>query len=301
MNSAEARSGPTKRRAKPHRDTGEWLRRPNALIYVPLLVLTLSFGGPFLWTVMTSLKAPSEIYLFPPMLFPSEFQWGNYVEIWRQVPLALFLRNSVVITFSSMAGQIVSAALVAYGFARFRFPGRDALFLMVLSTLMLPNQVTLVPTFILFRILGWLDSYKPLIVPMYLGGGAFAIFLFRQFFLTIPKEYDEAAKIDGASSLRILVQIIVPMSKPVFITLAIFSFLGSWNSFFYPLIYLNTLDKFTLQLGLQYFRRSANAGGGPTEHLLLAAAMVMTLPCIVLFLTLQKYFIRGIASSGLKG
>jgi ABC-type glycerol-3-phosphate transport system permease component len=301
MSPAEAISVRIPRRAKARRDSSDRVRRPNALIYVPIALLAVGFGGPFLWTIMTSLKLPRELYMFPPTLFPNQFAWGNYVEIWRQVPLALFFRNSVVITVSAMAGQIISAALVAYGFARFRFPGRNVLFLLVLSTLMLPTQVTLVPTFILFRELNWLDSYRPLIVPMYLGGGAFSIFLCRQFFMTIPKEYDEAAKIDGASSFRILVQIIVPMSKPVFITLAIFAFLSSWNSFFYPLIYLNTLEKFTLQLGLQYFRRAADAGGEPTEHLLLAAAMVMTLPCIVLFLALQKYFIRGIVSTGIKG
>jgi ABC-type glycerol-3-phosphate transport system permease component len=209
--------------------------------------------------------------------------------------------NSAVITIGHMAGQLASASLVAYGFARFRFPGRDALFMLVLSTLMLPPQVTLIPTFIIFRTLGWLDTYKPLIVPAYFGGGAFAIFLFRQFYLTIPKEYDEAAKIDGASSLLIFLRILVPMSKPVFITMAIFSFLGSWNAFFYPLIYLNTLEKFTLQLGLQYFRRSADAGGQPTEHLLMASAMVATLPCVLLFLVLQRYFVRGVVLSGIKG
>jgi len=301
MTSAELTPRRKRRRQTLRADSGDRTSRPNPVVYLPLIILALGFGGPFLWTVMTSLKSPREIYLFPPTLFPSTFAWGNYVEIWTQVPFALFLRNSAVITISTMAGQIISAALVAYGFARFRFPGRNALFLMVLSTLMLPTQVTLVPTFILFRMLGWLDSYKPLIVPLYLGGGAFAIFLFRQFFMTIPKEYDEAAKIDGASSLRVLVQIIVPMSKPVFITLAIFAFLRSWNDFFYPLIYLNTLEKFTLQLGLQYFRRAADAGGEPTEHLLLAAAMVMTAPCIILFLTLQQYFVRGIVATGIKG
>jgi multiple sugar transport system permease protein len=150
-------------------------------------------------------------------------------------------------------------------------------------------------------LLGWLDSYKPLIVPSYFGGGAFAIFLFRQFFLTIPKEYDEAAKMDGASSLVIFFRILVPMAKPVFITMAIFSFMGSWNAFFGPLIYLNTTEKYTLQLGLQYFRRVADAGGEATEHLLMAGAMVMTLPCVILFLVLQRYFVRGVVLSGLKG
>ena len=270
--------------------------------YLAVIVLALGFGGPFLWAVLTSLKTPREIFIFPPTLLPESFQWHNYVDIWtQQVPFALFYRNSIIITVSTMVGQMVSASLVAYGFSRFQFPGRNALFLLVLSTLMLPAQVTVIPQFILFRVLGWLDSYKPLIVPAYFGGGPFAIFLFRQFFLTIPKEFDEAAKIDGASSLTVFFRILVPMSKPVFITMAIFSFLGSWNAFFYPLIYLNTTEKLTLQLGLQYFRRVADAGGQATEHLLMAAAMVMTIPSLLLFVFLQRYFVRGVVMSGIKG
>ncbi|NLE44231.1 MAG: carbohydrate ABC transporter permease [Chloroflexi bacterium] len=269
--------------------------------YLLILVLAVLFGGPFMWALFTSLKTTREIFIFPPTLFPKVFQWHNYIEIWRQIPFALFYRNSIVVTVATLIGQMLSASLVAYGFSRFRFPGRDALFVVMLSTLMLPSQVTIIPQFILFRFLGWLDSYNPLIVPAYFGGGAFAIFLFRQFFLTLPKEFDEAATIDGASSLSIFFRILVPMSKPVFITMAIFSFLGSWNDFFYPLIYLNTLEKFTLQLGLQYYRRSAEAGGGATEHLLMASAMMMTLPSLLLFIFLQQYFVRGVVMSGIKG
>jgi ABC-type glycerol-3-phosphate transport system permease component len=281
-------------------------RTPVRLAHVPLYpivgILIVVLGGPFLWAILTSLKTPREIFLFPPSFLPGRFQWRNYVEIWRQsVPLARYFRNSTLITLSTMVGQLLSASLVAYGFARFRFPGRDALFVLVLSTLMLPSQVTVIPQFILFKTLGWLDSYKPLIVPSYLGGGAFAIFLFRQFFRTIPMDFDEAAKIDGASALTIFFRVLVPMSQPVFITLAILSFMGTWNAFFDPLIYLNSTEKYTLQLGLQYFRRAADAGGQPTEHLLMAAAMAATLPCVILYVLLQKYFVRGVIMSGIKG
>ena len=209
--------------------------------------------------------------------------------------------NSVLVTAITGAGQIFSASLVAYGFARFRFPGRDILFLVMLSTLMLPPQVTIIPTFLLFKFLGWLDQLRSLYIPPWFGGGAFAIFLFRQFFLTIPKEFDEAAKIDGANSLWIFFRILMPLSVPVLVTMGIFSFLGSWNDFFGPLIFLNTTERFTLALGLTYFQRVVSIGGKPTEHLMMAASMIMTLPCLLVFLLLQKYWIQGIVMSGIKG
>jgi ABC-type glycerol-3-phosphate transport system permease component len=279
---------------------GRWVLR--FALYLAVLILAAAFGLPFLWTVFTSLKTPQEIFIFPPQWLPASPQWNNYVEIWEQAPLGTFFLNSCVVTVLSMIGQILSASLVAYGFARFRFPGRDILFIIVLSTLMLPWQVTIIPVFLIYRFLGWLDTLKPLTVPAYFGGGAFAIFLFRQFFLTIPKELDEAAKIDGANSLWIFFKVLVPLSRPIFITMAIFSFLGSWNDFFGPLIFLNTTEKFTLALGLTYFQRMIVVrGAGPMEHLMMAAAMAMTIPCLVLFLVLQRYFVRGIVMSGLKG
>jgi multiple sugar transport system permease protein len=273
----------------------------NALTYLVLIILTLIFGVPFLWTVATSLKTTQEIYLYPPSFLPQVFQWGNFIEIWSHAPLATFFLNSVVVAVLSMIGQLLSASLVAYGFSRFRFPGRDTLFVIMLSTLMLPNQVTIIPTFLLFKYLGFLDTLKPLIVPSYFGGGAFAIFLFRQFFLTIPTEFDEAAKIDGASSIWIFARVLVPLAKPVLITMAIFSFLGSWNDYFNPLIYLNTPTNYTLAIGLTFYQRVLTAGGRAIEHLMMAAAMVMTFPSLLVFLILQNYYTEGIAMSGLKG
>ena len=270
-------------------------------LYTILGILALLFGLPFIWALLTSFKTPAEIFIFPPRWLPASFQWRNYVDIWQQAPLGTFLLNSCIVTLFSMIGQLLSASLVAYGFARFRFPGRDTLFLILLSTLMLPYQITIIPTFLLYKTLGWLDSFKPLIVPSWFGGGAFAIFLFRQFFLTVPKELDEAARMDGANSLLIFFRILVPLSTPIFTTMGIFSFLSNWNSFFYPLIFLNTTEKFTLALGLRYFQRTATSGGAATEHLLMAAAMLMTLPCVLLFLVLQRYFVRAIVMSGIKG
>jgi ABC-type glycerol-3-phosphate transport system permease component len=270
-------------------------------LYIVCIALSVAFGLPFLWAVGSSLKTPPEILVFPPKLLPSVPQWGNYAEIWRQAPFGRWLLNTATITAIALVGELVSASLVGYGFARFRFPGRDILFVVVLSTLMLPQQVTVIPVFLLFRTLGWLDSFKPLTIPPWFGGGAFAIFLFRQFFLTIPMDFDEAAKIEGAGSFRIYARILVPLCRPVFITLAIFSFLYHWNDFFHPLVFLNSNDKFPLSLGLTYFQRTAEAGGQATEHLLMAASMTMTFPCLILFLVLQRYFVRGIVMSGLKG
>ncbi len=269
--------------------------------YLVILILAAAFGLPFFWALLTSLKLPIEIFVFPPSWFPQDPQWANYIEIFRQAPLALFFWNSLVVTGLTGIGQILSSSLVAYGFARFRFAGRNILFLIMLSTLMLPPQITIIPTFLLFKLLGWLDQLRSLYIPPWFGGGAFAIFLFRQFFLTIPREFDEAAKIDGANSLWIFFRILVPLSVPVFVTMGIFSFLGSWNDFFGPLIFLNTTEKYTLALGLTYFQRVVSIGGKATEHLMMAASMVMTIPCLLVFLLLQKYWIQGIVMSGIKG
>jgi ABC-type glycerol-3-phosphate transport system permease component len=231
---------------------------------------------------------------------PEVPQWSNYVAVWTQVPFARFLLNTVIITVVSLIGQVVTATLVAYGFARFKFPGRDALFMLVLATLILPEEVTLIPRFILFRILGWLDSFLPLTVPSYFGGGAFSIFLLRQFILTLPVELDEAAELDGAGTFRVLWNVLVPLMKPALATVAIFSFLGNWNSFIDPLIYLRSTEKYTLQLGLRFFQQAAETGGAPREPFMMAASLMVAAPCIALFFVAQRYFVRGIVMSGLK-
>jgi len=277
-------------------------RWTNLVVYVVLVVLTVLFMGPFLFALMTSFKAPEEIFVFPPRFFPAQWRFTNYPQaLFTQAPFPLFFRNTILITLLAMLGQIASATLVAYGFARFRFPGRDALFLLVISTLILPEEVTIIPTFLMFKVVGWLDSWYPLILPAYFGGGAFSVFLLRQFFLTLPRDMDEAAEIDGASSLSILWSIVLPLSKPALATLAIFSFLGRWNDFFHPLIYLSTTERFTISLGLRFYQSVATAGGPAREHLLMAAAFAATLPIVIVFFVFQRQFVRGIVLSGIKG
>lgn len=276
-------------------------RRRSPLFYIPAVLLAALFMGPFLWTVGSAFKHPTEIYVFPPILWPEQMQWQNWAEVWRQVPFAQYVRNSVFVTGMAVMGQILSTTLVAFGFARYRFPGRDFLFMVVLSTMILPFEVLLIPQFLLFRELQWLDTYKPLIVPFFFGAGPFFIFLMRQFFLTIPLDLDESARLDGARSWRILWSIILPLSRPGLGTVGIFSFLTHWDSFLGPLIYLNTMEKFTLPLGLRFFQLVADAGGAPREHLLMAASLTVSIPGILLFTLAQKYFVQGIVLSGIKG
>ena len=224
--------------------------RGGVVFYLGVFVLSFFFFGPFVWTVLSSLKDAHEIVTFPPTLFPERLRFENYPYAWNKVPFLRFYVNSTIVTGLAMLGQTTTATLVAYGFARFRFPFKSFFFMLVLSTLMVPWEVTIVPSFLLFKFLGWLDTLAPLIVPHWFGGGPFFIFLLRQFFLTIPRDFDEAAKIDGASSIRVLWEILVPLCRPAITTVAIFSFLFHWNAFIEPLIFLNTPEKFTISLGL---------------------------------------------------
>lgn len=273
----------------------------QVLVYALATFTALLFSLPFLWTIGSSLKPITEIFLFPPTLWPSEPRWQNYAEVFRIAPFGQFILNTAYVTAFAMVGQILSASAVAYGFSRFRFPGRDALFFVVLSTMMLPWQVTIVPTFLLFRFFEWLNTFWPLIIPSFFGGGAFYIFLLRQFFMTIPRDLDEAAKIDGASSVRIFWNILLPLAKPAIATVAIFSFIEHWNEFIGPLIYLNSPDKFTVSIGLRYFTASPFESDEPREAILMAASLIVALPPLVLFFMAQKYFVRGIVTTGLKG
>lgn len=276
-------------------------RFSRILIYAIAIISGILFSLPFFWTVASSLKTLQEIYSFPPTIWPSEIRWANWSDVFRIAPFGLFIWNTVLVTVLALIGQVLSASAVAYGFARFRFPGRDTLFLILLSTMMLPWQVTIVPTFLLFRYLGWINTFMPLIVPSYFGGGAFFIFLLRQFFMTIPKDMDEAAKLDGASSVRIFWNIILPLSKPALATVAIFSFIGHWNEFIGPLIYLNSTSKFTVSIGLHYYRSNPFEGDEPRDAILMAASLIVAAPPLLLFFFAQKYFVQGIVTTGLKG
>ncbi|MCX6045368.1 MAG: carbohydrate ABC transporter permease [Chloroflexi bacterium] len=270
------------------------------VLYILAILVALAFSLPFFWTISSSLKSAAELYVFPPTFLPETIRWKNYSDVFSLAPFATFISNTVIITALAMVGQIISSAAVAYGFSRFKFPGRDALFFLVLSTMMLPWQVTIVPTFLLFRYLGWINTFLPLIIPSYFGS-AFYIFLLRQFFMTIPRDLDEAAKLDGASSVRIFWSIILPLAKAALATVAIFSFLEHWNEFIGPLIFLNSPEKFTLSIGLRYFMDNPFEGDEPREAILMAASLIVALPPLILFFAAQKYFVRGIVTTGLKG
>ncbi|MGH2459895.1 MAG: carbohydrate ABC transporter permease [Chloroflexota bacterium] len=282
------------------RRSGGFLVGQGAL-YLMTIVLSLMFLFPFAWTVSSSLKTAVEVTAYPPALVPNVIQWGNYYETWTSIQFGTFFENSLIVVSLTLIGGTASAFVVAYGFARFRFPARGAIFALCLSTMILPPEVTIIPLFIVFKQVGWLDTLKPLIVPSFFGGGAFSIFLLRQFILTLPFELDEAAMIDGASRLRVLLSVILPNSKPALATVAIFSFIFNWNDFFGPLIFLNSRENFTIPLGLYSLKSYAGDPGEPKDQLLMAGSVIATLPIIIVFFAAQRYFIQGIVTSGLKG
>ena len=274
----------------------------RALIYVIILVLCVLFGFPLFWTAMSSLKTIPEMFSFPPILVPAVPQWSNYWTVLNiDYPVGRWFINSVLIVILTTFGTLITASLVAYSFARFEYRGRNILFMITLSTMMLPAQVTLIPQFVLFYRLGWVNTHLPLWVPHWFGGGAFAIFLMRQFFLTLPRDLDEAALIDGAGYFRIFWSILMPLCKPVLATLAIITIIASWSDFLGPLIYLNTPEKFTVSVGLQFFNAVPEVGGEPMQHLLMAACVMSMIPIILMFFFGQRFFVQGIVMSGIKG
>jgi ABC-type glycerol-3-phosphate transport system permease component len=281
------------------RSSRDWLVRLGQ--YTFTIVTSLMFMFPFVWTLSSALKSPQEVVAYPPSLIPQVFRWGNFLETWTTVEFGPYFLNSTIVTGLSLLGGIPTGLLVAYGFARFRFPGREIFFGICLSTLMLPSEVTFIPLYIVFRNLGWIDTLAPLIVPSLLGGGAFTIFLLRQFILSLPYELDEAALMDGAGKLRILWSIIVPNAMPALATAAVFSFIAHWNEFFGPLIFLNSRKNFTIPLGLVTLRTYAGDPGEPKDHLLMAGSVIATVPILVIFFFAQKYFVQGIVTSGIKG
>lgn len=284
--------------------------RARATVAQGALTYSLLIGGsvfmllPILWMVSTALKTPEQVMQWPPQLIPSPIRWQNFVEFWNAPPVTGgFLRytiNTLFVTLVCMVGEVFSATVVAYGFARYRFPGKDFLFMVLLATMMLPSAVTLVPTFLLFKQLGWIDSYLSLTVGAFLPGAAFYIFLARQFFMTIPVEMEEAARLDGCNGFQTFWYVFLPLSRPLIVTISIFSFTAHWKDFLGPLIYLNSADKFTLTLGLNWFKQSVMGQGSTSFHLLMAATLVIILPLLVLFFAAQKAFTEGISMTGLK-
>ncbi|HOX38097.1 MAG TPA: carbohydrate ABC transporter permease [Candidatus Brocadiia bacterium] len=267
-------------------------------LYALAFGLSFAFLFPVVWAFGASFKPLIEVYRFPPTFFTWPPRWQNYPEALSKLPFAAFIWNTFVITISSTVGQILSASLVGYAFARLNWKGREFWFLCLLATMMLPGQVLLIPHYLIFKNLGWVNTYKPLIVPSWLGGGAFFIFLFRQFFKGIPQELSDAAKIDGASELRIYAYIFLPLAKPIVITVGIMSFIGHWKQFMGPLIYLSDYETYPVALGLRMYQQ---VEGGSFIHYLMAASVVALFPLLILFFLSQRYITKGLLLTGSKG
>jgi len=267
----------------------------RALAYAALVLGSVVFGLPLFWMISTSLKPTYEIFVWPPQWIPVPVVWGNYPAVFTYAPLYLYAVNTLIIAAAHVFGAVLISSLTAYAFARLRAPGRDVIFLLVLGTMMIPGIVLLIPTYIIFAKIHWVNTLLPLTIPALLGS-AFYIFLLRQFFLGIPNELQDSALIDGASHLRIWWSLIMPLSKPALATVGIFSFLAAWNDFFGPLIYLNSQNHYTLALGLQVFLTEHGSEWG----LLMAASTMIVAPVILVFFFAQKQFIQGIVLTGIK-
>jgi multiple sugar transport system permease protein len=282
------------------------MRRSNltvSLIHVVLILFSVVFFLPLLWMIVTSLKPIGETMTTPPKWIPSKLLWVNYPQaiMYRSeelgyIPFLVYLRNTVIVTILTVVGAVTSNSVVAYSFARLRWPGRDFFFAVTLATMMIPFPVLMVPTFALFKWLGWVGTFRPLWVPAYFAS-AFSIFLLRQFYKTIPMELSEAATIDGCNEMRIFLDVILPLARPALVVVALFTFMGSWNDFMGPLIYLVDQNTFTLSLGLLAYQ---SQHGGTPWNLLMAATCLVILPVVLVFFFAQKVFIQGIATTGIK-
>lgn len=265
--------------------------------FAALLLISAMFIIPFVWLLRSSLMDLSQIFTMPPEWIPAPFHWDNFQRALTILPFGTFFTNTLIIVVSVLVGTVVTSSIAAFGFSRIQWKGRDTVFGILMTSMMLPAAVTLIPSFLGWKMLGLYDTYYPLIVPAYFGGGIFNIFLLRQFYLTIPRDFDEAAFMDGATYFQIYMRIIMPLSRSAIIVVALFSFLGSWNDFMGPLIYLKSDSLFTLALGLQMFQGTYTA----QWDLLMAASAAVVLPCVIVFLIGQRYFLEGITLTGLKG
>lgn len=287
-----------KRVAAPRRGLRRMLR--PVTLYILLIAGGIAFGFPFYWLVNGSLKTQTQYNRFPPTWVPYPLDWQNYSTLFQLLPFGQFLINSAIITIFVVIGTVASSALVGYAFARLRAPGRNLLFGLLLATIILPSEITIVPTFIIFAKLQWINTFRPLIVPAFFGD-AFSIFLVRQFFQSIPRDLDEAAMLDGAGYFRIFWNIFIPNSWPILATVAIFAFINTWSDFFTPLIYLNNLDKMTGAVGLAFL--NVEHGGGSSQvtlQVMLAGSLIVMAPMLVVFLVLQRYFVKAITLTGMK-
>ncbi|RIK43626.1 MAG: sugar ABC transporter ATP-binding protein [Chloroflexi bacterium] len=274
------------------------LRPGNVIAHLVLAVGSLLMLTPFFWLISSSLKAPHQIYVFPPQWIPDPVHWANYVEVFQVVPIFRYLTNTLIITIFATTGVVLSSSLAAYSFARLRFRGRDLVFGAVLATLMLPFAATMIPVYLLFTNLGWVGTFLPLIVPAWFGG-PITIFLLRQFFRTIPMELEDAARIDGASRPRIFLTIILPLARPALTVVTVLALLFNWNDFLAPLIYLQKRDLYTLALGLNALRYFE--GGLDYTHYVMVMATMMVVPVVVMYFLAQRAFVEGIVLTGIKG
>lgn len=268
----------------------------GSLLYLLLGVGSIAMLFPFVWMLSTSFKSDAQLYAWPPVWLPLPLQVDNYARAFTKLPFGLWFGNTALITVLSVFGTLLSCTVTAYGFARYRAPGRGVLFMIMISTMMIPWTVVMIPKFFLFTQIGWVNTFLPLTVPSFFGN-AFYVFLLRQFFLTIPPDTEEAAKIDGAGVFGILWHVMLPVTVPVLITVAIFQFDAAWNDFLQPLIYLNKQELFTISLGMNFF----NGQFDVQWNYLMAVACVAMLPTVILFFIGQKYFVQGIALTGIKG
>ncbi|MHB9295529.1 multiple sugar transport system permease protein [Pillotina sp. SPG140] len=271
----------------------------NMFLYFIMILLCVYFVFPLIWMLFTALKPVSEAYELPLKIFPRHITFSNFIRGWREVTFTRFLINTILVAIPAVFGTLLSASLVAYGFSRFKTRYSGFLFSLLLATMMIPQQITLIPTYLIWSRLHLIDTYVTLILPSWLGGGAFNIFLLRQFINSVPRELDEAAFIDGANSFQIYSFIMIPCIRPALTAVGIMSAVYHWNDFFNPLIYLTSKKNFTIALGLQFFQSSY--GGNTNYQLMLAVAFVSLIPLIVLFLFCQRYFIQGITTTGIKG
>lgn len=263
--------------------------------YAAMTLLAAIALGPFLWTISTSLKNIDEVFVYPPKWLPSALKWSNYTSLWRAFPMDRWMFNSAYIVVLTVLGKLLLSSTAAYAFARLRFPGRDYIFYGFLTALMIPWEVTLIPGFVLMRQLGWIDTHLALIVPGL--NDVFGIFLLRQFFLSLPRELEEAARIDGAGYFTVFRRVILPLSKPALAVVAVLGFMGVWNAFLWPLIMIDSTNKFTLPVGLQLL----NSQHGTDWTILMAGDVIGLIPVVIVYLAAQKHFVQGITMTGLKG
>jgi multiple sugar transport system permease protein len=277
------------------------------LVYMLLIFFSLFVLMPFAYMISTSLKPEDQLFVYPIQWIPDPIMWENYVQAFVELgsiaPGLTFWRimsNTLFITLLAMSAEILAVSLVAYGFARFRFPGRDALFLLMLATMMLPAIITLIPTFLIWRNVNLIDTYDPLVTAAWFGGGAWAVFMLRQFLLSIPPDLEEAATVDGANTFQVYYMVILPLVKPALLALAVLMFQGNWNNFMGPLIYLNTTVQFPMVLALKFFEASLSKEA-PKWHYMMAMSTVMAAPLLLLYFVAQKYFIEGLSVGAVKG